>query len=121
MTIPSISYNFNDIEETRELATVVEQKFGSFNKYLHDDESVQCDVEFSKVATRQNGQIHRIEVNLQVDGTLYRADATEESFEKAIDEVRDELDKEMRRAKEKQATLEKQAGREVKEQMLAAE
>jgi len=55
------------------------------------------------------------------DGTLFRAEATEESFEKAIDEVRAEIDKSLRRAKEKHATLDKQAGREIKEQMLAEE
>jgi len=121
MTFPTINYKFNDLAEAQALTELIEQKCAAFEKYLHDNQSVTCDVEFEKVAPRQNGQIHHLEVNLNIDGSLFRAEATEESFEKAIDEVRDELDKELRRAKEKQVTRHKQAGREAKEQMLTAE
>ena len=102
MTFPSINYKFNDLNEAQALTDIVEQKLASVEKYLRKGGSGTCDVEFSKVSAQQNGQIHRVEINLLVDGTLYRAEATEESFEKAIDEVRSELDKELRRAKEKQ-------------------
>jgi len=121
MTFPTINFKFNDMPEAQALADLVQQKYETLEKYLHGDESVSCEVEFEKVTPQQNGQIHHLEVNIKIDGTLYRAEATEESYEKAIDEVRDELDKELRRAKEKQATLKKQAGREAKEQMMAAE
>jgi len=121
MTFPLINFKFNNLEEAHALADLVEQKLHSVEKYLSNEDSGTCDVEFSKIAAQQNGQIHRLEVNLMIGGTLYRAEATEESFEKAIDEVRDELDKELRRAKDKQVTLDKQAGREAKEQMMNAE
>ncbi len=121
MTFPVINYKFNNLEEAQSLTDLVERKLSSIEKYLHTEESGTCDVEFSKVAAQQNGEIHRVEVNLRVEGDLYRAEATEESFEKAIDEVRAEIDKEMRRAKDKQVTKDKQAGREAKEMMLDAE
>ncbi len=121
MTFPNINYKFNDLVEAQSLTDVVEQKLAAFDKYLHGNGSATCDVEFRKTAPQQNGQIHHVEVNLVIDGTLFRAEATEESFQKAIDEVRDELDKELRRAKEKQETLSKQAGREAKEQMMSAD
>jgi len=122
MTFPTINYKYHDLEEAQALAGVFDQKCSSLEKYLHGDENVTCDVEFIKVApTQQSGKVHRVEMNLMINGTLFRAEATEESFEKAIDEVRDELDKELRRAKEKQETLDKQAGREMKEKMLASE
>ena len=121
MAFPTINYKFNDLHEAQELTTIVEQKCASLEKYMHDVGSASCDVEFQKVAPQQNGAVYRVEVNLQLEGTLYRAEATEESFEKAIDEVRDELDKELRRAKDKQETLVKQGGREAKEQMMSAE
>ncbi|MFT7644491.1 MAG: ribosomal subunit interface protein [Candidatus Paceibacteria bacterium] len=121
MTFPTINYKYNDLPEAQALAPVVDQKMAAFEKYLHDNKPASCDVEFQKVAPRQNGQIYRVEVNLIINGTLFRAEATEESFEKAIDEVRNELDKEIRKAKEKQETLDKQAGREMKEKMLDSE
>jgi ribosomal subunit interface protein len=89
-------------------------------KFLSEDQSITCDIEFEKVAPQKSGQVHRVEVNLMVEGTLFRAEATENSFELAIDEVRNELDKELRRAKDKQLTLDKSAGRAAKEQMLDA-
>lgn len=121
MTFPTINYKYNGLSEAQILAEVVDQKLAAFDKYLGGAKSISCDVEFAKVAPKQKGQIFHLETNLLVDGTLYRAEATEESFEKAIDEVRDELDKELRKAKEKQETLDKQAGREIKEKMMAGE
>lgn len=121
MTFPTINYKFNGLAEAQALTDIVEQKCTVFEKYLRDDSDVICDVEFQKVAPQQNGQIHRVEVNLTINGHLYRAVATEESFEKAIDEVRDEIDREIKRAKERQETLYKQGGREAKEHMMTAE
>lgn len=121
MTFPTINYKFNDLPEAQALTELVEHKCEAFAKYLREDQAVSCEVEFQKVAPQQNGQVHQVEVNLTVNGTLYRAVATEESFEKAIDEVRDELDKELRTAKEKQETKDKQAGREAKEMMMEAQ
>lgn len=121
MTFPTINFKFNDLNEAQELAIVVDQKMAVFDKYLHENQPATCDVEFQKVTSQQTGKIYRVEANLMFNGTLFRAEATEDSFEKAIDEVRDELDKELRRAKEKQATLKKQGGREAKEQMLNGE
>ncbi|MCD5381126.1 MAG: HPF/RaiA family ribosome-associated protein [Candidatus Pacebacteria bacterium] len=118
MTFPVIKYKYNDVDDAKILAELVDQKMKSLEKFIHDGESVACEVEFSKVAPHNNGQIHQVTANLTVNGNAYRAEATEESFEKAVDEVRSELDKEMRRAKEKQVTLDKNAGREAKERML---
>jgi len=120
MTFPTINYKFNDIEEAQDLTDLVEQKLSSLEKFFHNKGVMLCEVVFNKVAPQQNGQIHRLEVSLTIDGTTYRAEATEESFEKAIDEVKSELDKELRRSKDKQVTLDKQAGREAKEQMLGS-
>ncbi len=118
MTFPTINYKYNDLEEAQALTELVEQKLGTLSKFVSDDGSTTCEVVFSKVAASQNGPVHKFEATIVTSGVTYRADAIEESFEKAIDEVKSELDKEMRRAKEKQTTLDKQAGREAKEQMM---
>jgi len=117
MAFSNINFKFNDIPEAQELDEVVKKKLESFNKYLQGNEKVSVDVEFQKVASHHSGQIHHVEINIRINGELYRAEATEESFEKAIDEVKDELDKELRRAKEKQLTLEKEGGREAKKML----
>jgi ribosomal subunit interface protein len=120
MQFPIINFKYNDLNEAAALSGLMEQKMQSLTKFLNEEQSITCDIEFEKVAPQKAGQVYRVEVNLMVDGTLFRADATENNFETAIDEVRNELDKEMRRAKDKQVTLDKDAGRAAKEQMLDA-
>lgn len=118
MTFPIITYKFNGIEEAKSLATVVEQKIAPLERLISETASTFCEIEFEKLTAQQNGRIFRVEANLSVDGTLYRAEATEENFESAIDVVRNELDKELSRAKDKQITLDRVAEREAKEQLL---
>ncbi len=110
----NINFNYNNHPEAQTLSAVAEQKLQTLKKFISDSQSVVCDVEFDKVAANQKGAIFHVGVNLQVDGAMYRADATEESFEAAIDEVRDELDKRLRRTKSKKDSLGKRAGRAVK-------
>jgi ribosomal subunit interface protein len=114
MTFPTIKYKYNGIEEVKALTDVVDQKMMSLGKFFKDETGVVFEVEFEKLAAHMHGRIHRVEANLSVKGTLYRAEATENSFEEAIDRVRDELDGELSRAKDKQGTLHKRAGRALK-------
>lgn len=107
----TINFTYNNLDEARALTDVTQQKFESLHKFIADDQSIVCDAEFSKVAANNKGNIFHFAVNLQVDGDMFRADATEESFEAAVDEVRDELDKKLRRAKSKKDSLGKKAGR----------
>ncbi len=117
MAFPMIQFKATNTELEGTLQDLIEQKMQTLEKFLGDDTSVKCEVEFEKVTAQQSGQIHRVEVNLFRNGKLFRAEATEDSFEKAIDEVRDELDKELRRDRKKKETMLKRGGRAIK-QML---
>lgn len=113
-----ITYKYNSVEAADALAKLTDQKLEPLGRLIPDNVSVICEVEFEKIAAQQQGKIHRVEANLTVDGTLHRADAVEESFELAIDEVRDELNKKLRRAKDKNKSLLKRAGQRVKERFF---
>jgi len=117
MTFPIINYKYNGIEEAKSLADVVDQKFAPLGVFVDEEAKSACEVEFERLSAHQNGRVHRVEANITINGTLYRAEATENTFEEAIDKVRDELDQELSRAKDKQITLDKNAGREMKEKM----
>ena len=110
----NINFNYNNHTEAQNLTDTTEQKLTSLKKFIADNASIICDAEFDKVAANNKGSIFRFSVNLQVDGDMYRAEATEESFEAAVDEVRDELDKKLRRTKSKKDSLGKKAGRALK-------
>jgi len=117
MTFPTPNFKITNADVPQALQTLLERKLQPLQRYLGDETDVVCDVEFEKVTARERGPVHRIEINLQVAGDLYRAEATLESFEAAIDEVRDELDKELRRKNRKQETLFKKGSRKIKEMM----
>lgn len=115
--MPIINYKATNTQLDSVLQTLLENKLNSLEKYLGDETDINCEVEFEKVAPQENGRVHRVEVNLWLKGTLYRAEATEDQFEKAIDEVRAELDKELRRAHKKHHSLLRKGGRRIKEIM----
>lgn len=117
MTFPMIQFKATNTELEGSLQDLIETKLHTLEKFIGDETDVKCEVEFEKVTTQNSGPIHRVETNLYVAGTLYRAEATEMSFEEAIDEVRNELDKEMRRAGKKQETMVKRGGRAIKNMM----
>ena len=114
----NITYKYNDLDEARALTSLVDSKLDILQKFTDAEASVLCEVEFEKVAPKQTGQVYRFGANTTIDGKLYRAEAVEESFEKAIDEVRSELDKELRRAKDKENSLLRRAGRNIKAKLL---
>lgn len=118
MTFPTITYKYNSIENADTLATLVDEKLSTLSKFIATGTPALCEVEFEKVASQQQGRIYRVEVNLTVDGTLFRTEATEETFEVAIDEVRAELDKKLRRDKDKQTSLIRRTGHKLKEQFF---
>jgi len=118
MTFPTISYKYNGVEHADALTTLTDQKLSSLSKFIAPNTPALCEVEFEKVASHQQGRIYRVEANLTIDGTLYRTEATEETFEYAIDEVRNELDKKIRREKDKQTSFIRRAGHKLKEQFF---
>jgi ribosomal subunit interface protein len=119
MTFPMIQFKATNVTLEDSWVALVEQKFQSLEKFIGDETDVKCDIEFEKETAghHNGGRIHRVEVNLFFRGTLHRAVATEESFEQAIDEVREELDKKLRRSSSKKETLIKRGGRKIKEML----
>jgi ribosomal subunit interface protein len=115
MTTPNITFKHTDTEVDYDLQSVLTQKITTLEKYF--EEPTLVEVEFRKEAPKNNGDVYVVEVNCAVKGELYRAVATSESFEKSIDKVRSELDKELRRAKTKRGSLFRKGARRIKEMM----
>lgn len=117
MAFPTIQYKATNVTIDPSWRQLVEQKFQTLGKYLREETDLKCEVEFERIPSHQSGNIHRVEANLYVAGTMFRAEATEMNFELAIDIVREELDRELAKTNEKQLTLLKRGGRKIK-QML---
>lgn len=117
MGFPNIQFKATNTEVDETLQVLLEQKLASLEKYLNTETDLVCEVEFEKVSHHQSGNVHRVEVNFFKNGELFRAEAVEDSYEKAIDEVRDELDKELRRNRNKKETMFRKGARRLKEMM----
>ncbi len=118
MTFPTINTKATNIEITPKIKALIEHKIAPLGKFLPEhNQAVTCEVEISKAAEHQSGKIYRAEVNLAVNGKLYRAEATEDQIEKAIDEVRNELKYELVKASDKRESLIRRGGRKLKEMM----
>ncbi len=71
-------------------------------KYLGKIQVINCDVELSREnGTQNSGKIWRAEVNLEVPGQLLRVEKIEKDLEKAIDKVKDHLERVIIRYKER--------------------
>jgi putative sigma-54 modulation protein len=88
------------MELTDAIKEHVNEKVGSLEKYF--DNIIEARVDVGKTTDHhQKGDVFRAEVNLQVPGTLLRAEAVEEDLYKAINEVKNELQRQLVEYKEK--------------------
>jgi len=80
------------------------------------DKNVLCEVELSKTTGHhKQGDIYRAEVNLKVGGRNFYAHSEQENINAAIDVVKDEMAKELRRNKDKKQTLVRKGGIRIKQ------
>lgn len=93
-----------NIKETKKdfdanILQVVEEKIGTLDHYFNN--IIRADVEIG-LTTRhhQKGDIYRAEVNLEVPGTVLRAEAETDDITKSINEVHDKLKRELIKYKE---------------------
>lgn len=114
MAFPTIQFKATNTVLEGAWQDLVERKFQSLHRYVGKATDLTCTVEFEKIGVHQNGRVFRVEANFFRDGQLFRAEATEESFERAIDVVRGELDRELARALGKRDTLIRRGGRMIK-------
>lgn len=112
-----------NIDLTDSLHDYLEKKLQKVaDKFIDkNDESAQCDVELSKTTEHhQSGPYYRAEFNLHIAGKDLFAASDQEDLYVAIDDARDEIERQLRRHREKQETRLKKGGRKLK-RMLRGE
>ena len=115
MSFPDIIFKHTNVTESNDIDSLIEQKLSLLERYIGNETDVKCEVEFEKIAPHNSGDVHRVEVNFWLAGKMHRAEATEATFEAAIDVVKDELDRELNKEHDKHQTLVRKGGREIKE------
>jgi ribosomal subunit interface protein len=114
MAFPLIHTKSTNFTITPQLRTLLEQKFTPLEKYIDSKSDVTCDIELEKIGDHHSGRIFRAEVNLYTHGTMFRAEATEELMEHAIDVIRDELKRELHHVHDKQRSLVRRGSQAIK-------
>jgi ribosomal subunit interface protein len=101
---------------TPEVESYVDDKIAAIEKLItyQDDDEIRCDIELAHMRD-QRAPVWRAEINLVVKGVLYRAEATGENVQAALDEMKDEIMKRVRRDKRKRFDFLKRGGLKLKE------
>jgi len=87
---------------TPSLKTDVRDKLGSLEKFFKDSDLVELRVEIGKPSSHhKKGDVFYAEANLKIGRTLLRAEDQNKDIHTAIDNVRDMLERQLRKQKEK--------------------
>jgi len=119
MSFPHIQIKTTNYELTEATREILEKRLATLERLLPKDEATTiCEVELSKITEHHHaGKIYRVEVNLSFGGKLIRAEATEETIESAIDQVKGQLKTELRKMNDKGESLFRRGARRAKEML----
>ena len=106
-----------NLKLTVALKQYIEKKIRPLQRFLKKTEKdiAEADVEVGKPSQHhKSGAIYYAEINLNVLGKLYRAKTKTADIYAAIDEIKDEVQREIKRFKEKQITKNRRRERSFK-------
>ncbi|TSC53607.1 MAG: ribosomal subunit interface protein [Parcubacteria group bacterium LiPW_39] len=86
----------------------LQKKLETLKKFFKNfnPELIKVEVELGRTTRRhKEGDIFRAEVNLSINGRLFRAESERSDLYAAIDEVRDDLEREIKSFKTKKETI----------------
>ena len=115
-----INIKTTNMEGTAALSGYVEEKLQSVEKFTlpHESEDVVAEVEIGKINNHhQSGDVFRAEVNLRVRGKSFRATSEKSDLYAAIDDMRNELVREITSHKDKARTLVRRGGGIIKKML----
>lgn len=99
--------NVFEISLTPAIQDYLEKKLAKIREKLIDpnDESAQCDVELGKTVNQHSGDIYQVKLILHIAGKNLVTDETASDIYAAIDQARDELERQLRTHQGKQETV----------------
>lgn len=106
------------IDLTDDISQYAEEKIRFIEKFItpKDPSSVMAYIELEKTTEHhQSGDdLYRAEVNLDIDGQYYRAEAQAADVRAAIDEVKDDIEQVVKSRRSKERTEERRGGKIIK-------
>lgn len=104
------------LELTPAIKGYIEEKVGQLEKLVDTSTGgVRAEVEVGKTTDHhKHGDIFKAEINLYVNGNVYRAVATTSDLYAALDEMKDEVARQIVSKKDKDQTLFRRSARKLK-------
>lgn len=112
----NITIKTTQYQLTNTMRELIEDKFSALDKLVAHRDSpamLACEIEES-IAVERAGARYRAEGNLSVDGKFFRAEAKSNTLEGAIDDVRDDLIRELQNSHGKKQGLIRRGGATLK-------
>lgn len=104
------------MEITSAIGDYLNKKLEHINKFIDpNDESAICDIELGKTTKHHNkGDLFRAEINLHIKGKNLRAVSETDDLYASIDEIKDEMTRELLSNKDRKVSLIKRGGAKIK-------
>tara|TARA_Y100000310_G_scaffold288684_2_gene314554 strand:- start:3339 stop:3752 length:414 start_codon:yes stop_codon:yes gene_type:complete len=105
-----------NITLTPDIEAYLDKRLAAVDKLIKNEgEAAICEVEVGKTTKHhQSGDIFRAEINLTIGGELLRAVATADTLKIAIDKVKKDILRELRKRKDKRLDFVKRGGAKMK-------
>lgn len=114
----NISVKATNIELTPAISQYIDEKVGSLEKFIvaADPTTVRASVEVGKTTRHHHSgsDIFLAEINLYIDGKTFRAVSEQGTLYAALDDMKDEVAREITSSKNKQRALFRRGGAVVK-------
>lgn len=116
-----IEVKTTNLELTDAISEYLTEKIVSLERFINvpDDTEVLAEVELAKRTDHhQSGDdLFKAEINLSISGKMFRVVSNKSDIYAAIDDMKDDIIREVRKDKEKQETLVRKGARAAKEMM----
>lgn len=110
-----------NMELTAAISDYLDKKLSNLEKFVKSSIESIARIEVGKTTKHHaKGDVFRAEVNLEIDGAKFRAEAEADDLYKAIDMVRDEITHEVTRASKKKKHLLKRGNQKIKKMIKRA-
>ncbi|MFH1536454.1 MAG: ribosome-associated translation inhibitor RaiA [Chrysiogenia bacterium] len=102
-----ITTTSRNLEMTDAIRKYIEEKIGSLEKY--NKEIIETKVEIDKNTHHKKGNVFTVEVNMKIPNDLIRTEHLDENLYAAIDEVREDTLRQIRKRKSKYESKERES------------
>lgn len=102
-----------NLELTPQIREYLQQRLEDIDKFLANvGGTQQAEIELAKTTEHhQRGRIYKAEIMISLKGETIRAESKKENIHQAIDDVKDDITREIRKYKEKRSTQSRKKAR----------